>query len=96
MKKVVIIILIALLAFTGYVLRGAYIKGHTIVYDGPCTFDSWEGNSERIFLNLNCGGKKATTYDATVILSYLKNPGVITCKVNAFNMAICPPKSIGK
>ena len=89
MKKIIVVVLIAFAAFFGYFLHRVWVKGHTIVYDGPCAFESWDKNSEHIFLNLNCDGKRAVTTNTKIILAYLQNPGVLTCKVNTYDLATC-------
>lgn len=42
-----------------------------------------------VALKLNCGGEDRQTSDGAVIVSYLKNPGDLTCRVHSSGLDNC-------
>lgn len=62
----------------------------TIVYEGPCKFESWDKGKDQIILRLDCQGRKAWTTDVDTLFLQIKNPpAVFSCKVNANGIASC-------
>ncbi|MEK7628193.1 MAG: hypothetical protein AAB421_02105 [Patescibacteria group bacterium] len=50
-------------------------------------------SSDRIRLYFACGGRELSTDSAEVIVSYLKNPGPLTCKTYSGGLIECDQRS---
>lgn len=49
--------------------------------------------NERVRLKIDCNGKEITMSNVMVIVSYMKNPGPLTCALYKTDSIVCAPRS---
>ena len=59
------------------------------IYDGPCSFVSWDKNGSSVEMKLSCNQKKTFTLQADIIVNYLKKPAPIYCTVPRVGQTKC-------
>ena len=84
---VVVAIVVAVEAFAGYVLDD-FTK---IASDVSCGVKAVETKTDPV-LKLDCDGREASTTNPAVIVSYLQNPGPITCSLYKTGSVVCDPR----
>lgn len=73
----------AILAVVALIQYGGnhIILDHTHKLTTTCTLVEWNPGSKIVRMKLQCkDGEKGIIYDPDVVVSYLKNPGPLTCK----------------
>lgn len=92
------ILFVALIIFAAQGLVHTIIKGAgaEVLVDNTCKVQDIvtkdKTNSNKVILELDCQGQKATTHDVEVLVSYFKNPGPLTCTVYESGKAECQPR----
>ena len=82
--SLVLTIVLAIQIFTYLV-----ILDDTVVWEGTCSFKSWD-DSGTVGLVVDCGEKgNEVLSDSDFVRSYLKNPGLLMCKLSAADNISC-------
>lgn len=63
--------------------------GAKVLVDVACVVEDTIVDDHDVALKLDCQGQKTVVRDSTVVVSYLKNPGPLTCTVYKSGKAKC-------
>ncbi len=84
-----VVVLVVAESFAAFVIRD-----FTKVANGvTCTVKTIDTGKNDVALKLDCGGKEAFTKNVKVIISYVQNPGPLTCTTYKSSSASCEPRS---
>ena len=86
-----VILVLAVVALVGIQAGIAYIiDDSTKVADGViCDVKDVGVSDNHVQMKLNCSDREVTTTQTTVIVSYMKNPGPLTCALYKTDNAKC-------
>ena len=67
--------------------------GPEVLTNATCiVLDTVVTSDNKLVLKLNCPGKGTTTNDPDVLVSWIKNPGPLTCTLYESGKAECQPR----
>lgn len=94
---VLIVILAAVLAGIQYGIHLA-IKGDgaKVLVNVSCSAEDTVADDDKVSLQLDCHGQKAVMRDSKVVVSYLKNPGPLTCDIYKSGKVKCQERKPDK
>ena len=91
--RLVVLLTCTCLLLAGQAMFSYAIESHRTLTTAQCTVQSTAVVSGSVGLKLLCNGVQRQLTDARVVVSYLKNPGDIECRVHALNISKCKARS---
>lgn len=84
--------ILAIASIIVILIQGAvagYIEANRTKQSMTCSFVSYATSSDYVAMIIKCGDKARTITSAKVIVSHLKNPGDLTCRVSNVGLHDC-------
>ena len=91
-KSLLIVTALVILVLGVEVALACFIADFTKVADVACNLKSVDTEEDPVTLTLDCGGKEVVTAQSQVVVSYLRNPGPVTCTIYKLGKAVCKPR----
>ena len=89
---VIVAVLIGIQALSAYLID----YNTKVADDVICDVKDVGVSDGRVELQLDCSGQKVTTSSSSVVASYIKNPGLLTCAVYKMENTDCKPRGENK
>ena len=89
-----IFILSVFLAFIQLLIHNGTKSDPKVAVNVACAVEDTITDNDKVVLKLDCQGQKKVTIDPEAVVSYLKNPGPLTCTIYKSGKVNCRSQQV--